>query len=123
MLRVAVAQGPSKSHRIGNDDGYLFFSRAISCSGKRPAKQGLPLFNQTAIGFWSCHREQAGKGCSYRYIGIPELTLNRGSSVGRQGAPFPRTSRRLVVMPCLGAHNCSRPNLSRQAGRGGACMN
>ena len=61
MLRDVVAQGPSKPRRINNVDGY-FFPEQCSCSGKRPAKQGLSLSKQTAMGIWSCDREQAVKG-------------------------------------------------------------
>ena len=62
-----------------------------------------------------------GKGCLYRRTITPGLTLTRRRSVGRQGAPSPRTNRRLVVMPCQRASSCSRQNLSRQAGEG-ACV-
>ena len=40
----------------------LFFPEQCSCSGKRPAKQGLSLSKQIAMGLCSCHREKAVKG-------------------------------------------------------------
>ena len=40
----------------------IFFPEQGSCSGTRPAKQGLSLSKQTAMGLWSCHREQIVKG-------------------------------------------------------------
>ena len=40
----------------------IFFPEQCSCSGKRPAKQGLSLSKQIAMGLWSCHREKAVKG-------------------------------------------------------------
>ena len=99
-----------------NVDGYgIIFPEQCSCSGGRPAKQGLSLSKQTA------HRT-GGKGWLCRHTSSPGLTLTGCRTVGRQGAPSPRTSYRLVAMPCRRPSSCSRRNLSRQAGRGGACM-
>ena len=57
-----AAQGPSKSRRIKNADGY-FFPEQLSFSGRRPAKkQRLSVSKKTAMGLWSCHREPAVKG-------------------------------------------------------------
>ena len=61
MLRDVVAQGPSKSRRIKNVYGY-FFPRAMLMRRERPAKQGLSMRKQIAMGLWSCHRENARKG-------------------------------------------------------------
>ena len=59
--RDVAAQGPSKSRRRKDVDGY-FFPEQCPCSGRRPTKLGLALSKQTAMGLWSYHREQAVKG-------------------------------------------------------------
>ena len=60
FIRYVVAQGRSKSRRIRNVDGHLI-PEQCSCSGER-AKQALSPSKQTAVGLWSCHRDQAVKG-------------------------------------------------------------
>ena len=62
MLRDVVAQGPSNSCRIKNVDGYFFPRAMLILRGRAPAKEGLSLGRQTAMGLWSCHGEQAVKG-------------------------------------------------------------
>ena len=63
LLKDVVAQGPSKSRRISNVYGHFFLIwEQCSCSGKRPAKQGLSLSMDIALGFYSCHRDMAVKG-------------------------------------------------------------
>ena len=60
MVKDVVAQGPSKSRHTKNVDGY-FFPEQCSCSRGRPEKQRLSVSKQTAMGLWSCHREQVVK--------------------------------------------------------------
>ena len=59
MLRDVVAQGQSR--RIKTLTAIVFPEQCL-CSAERPAKQGLSLSKQTAMGLWSCHREKAVKG-------------------------------------------------------------
>ena len=121
MLRDVVAQGPSKSGHIKNVDGY-FFSRAMLVLKGTARKTGTFPEPANGNGAMVMPQRTGVKGCAYRYTSSPGLTLTRRRSVGRQGAPSPRTSRRLAVMPCRRESSCSRQNISRQAGGGGAFM-
>ena len=61
LIRDVVAQGPSKSRRIKNVDGF-YFPEQCSCPGYALRKQALSLSMNIALGFWSRHREKAIKG-------------------------------------------------------------
>ena len=65
MLRDmdVVSQGTSKSRRIKNVDGYFIPRAVLMLTGEKgPQKEGLYLSKQTAMGLWSCQREQTVKG-------------------------------------------------------------
>ena len=51
MLRDVVAQGPSKSRRIKDVDGYFFSQSNAHAQGNGPKKQGLSLSKQIAMGY------------------------------------------------------------------------
>ena len=61
MLRDVVAQGPSKSRHIENVDDYFFPRARLMLRGKARKSGAFPE-QATAMGLWSCHREQAVKG-------------------------------------------------------------
>ena len=85
----------------------FFFPERCSCSRGRPAKQVSSLRKQTAMGLTIMRHRTGGKRCLCRYTSSPGLTLTRRRSVGRQGAPFPRTSRHLVVMRAISTNQSS----------------
>ena len=116
MLRDVVAQGPSKSRRIKNVDGY-FFPRATLMLRQTARKTEAFREQANCNGVMVMPQRTGRKGCLYRHTSSPGLTLTRRRSVRRQGAPSPRTSRHMVVMSCRRDSSCSRQSLGRQAGR------
>ena len=92
LLRDVVAQGPSKSRRIKNVDGFLFL-RAINARACPPKTGAFPEHEQCA-GVLVLSQRKGDNGCLHRQSISPGLTPTRSRLEGRQGAPSPR----LVVM-------------------------
>ena len=100
----------------------LFVTSAMHMLIETAHKNGSSHEQVDCHGVMSMQQKTGGKGCLYSHTISPRLTLTRRRSVGRQGAPSPRASRRLVAMCCRRASSCSRQNLRRQAKGGRACM-
>ena len=96
----------------------FFFQSNAHAQGNAPKNWGFPQASKRQCGYGHATENTGGKGCLYCDISSPGLTRTRCRSVGRQGVPSPRTSRRLVAMSRRWESSCSRQNLRRA----GTCM-